>query len=308
MAEPRASPVLAIALVIVVLIAGGAGAVFLYYEDHKAPAPSPLTVQVGDNVTVNYIGIFGGGPQQGRVFDTSEYSVALNNASWPKSLQYTSRGATPSDYTPLGVYVGGNAPQSGYTIGNLTFNSVVPGFWQGLIGLPGNRTHYVTVPPSLGYSFVNSSCFATQPLTTTYPVLVALTPTQFTELFANVSATAGTVFTDPVYGWQDAVLSVNATTLIYENLPTLGMTTNPSGWPVIVSNISATEVTLTSQLNPSQAGLIAGHSSGAGLCSSNSFIVTQVNLAAGTYVEDYNHEVDGATLVFIVNVVDIFRP
>lgn len=308
MAEPRASPVFAILLVIIVLVAGAGVAAFLYYENHKSPGSSGLKVQVGDNVTVNYIGLFGKGPQQGRVFDTSEYSVALNNASWPKSLQYASRGGRPSDYSPLGVAVGGNVPSSGYTIGNVTFGSVVPGFWQGLVGLPGNQTHFITIPPSLGYSFVNSSCFVTHPLTTTYPVVVTVTPADFQALFANVSATAGTVYTDPVYGWPDMVLSVNASAVTYENLPTLGMTTNPSGWPVLVSNISATTVTLESQLTPSQAGMVAGHAPGSGFCGSTKFIISQVNLANGTYVEDFNPEVDGQTLIFVVTVIDILRP
>ena len=308
MAEPRPSPLLAIVLVLVVVIAGGVGAGYLYEQDHKAPSAPGLTVRVGDNVTVNYIGLFAKGPQAGRVFDTSEYSIALNNVSWPKSLLYSSRGGEASDYTPLPVYVGPNAPSAGYTVGNLTFGSVVTGFWQGLVGLPGNLTHYITVPPSLGYSYVNASCFVTAPLTTALAVVATVTPSSFASLFPGVSAATGTVYTDPLFGWPDIVLSVNASAVTYENLPTLGMTTNPSGWPVVVTNISATTITLQSQLNPSDAGLVLGHASGSGVCGSTKFIVSQVNPGAGTYVQDYNTEVAGQTLIFIVNVVDIFPP
>ncbi|HTW39415.1 MAG TPA: hypothetical protein VMF04_00940 [Thermoplasmata archaeon] len=308
MAEEKPSPLLAIVLVLIVIAAGITGGVLLYYfVNHRSPAAGPLTVAVGDNVTVNYIGIFANGPQQGRVFDTSEYSVALNNGSWPKSLQYTSRGGSPSDYAPLGVYVGPNAPSGGYTIGNLTFGGVVTGFWQGLVGLQGNRTHYVTVPPALGYSFVNSSCFVTQNLSSQYPVVVTVTPAEFSDLFPNVNASAGISFTDPVYGWTDYVLSVNSTSVSYENLPTLGMTVSPQGWPVKVTNITSTVISLASQLAPDQSGLIAGHSAKT-ICSKTSFIVTQINLGAGTFVADYNPEVNGQTLIFIVTVVDIFPP
>jgi hypothetical protein len=306
MAERKPSPVLTIVLVLLVIAAGGAGAAYLYSVNHRSPAPGPLTVQVGDNVTVNYVGLFAQGPQAGRVFDTSEYTVALNNLSWPKSLEYTSRGGAPSDYTPLGVYVGPNPPSSD-TIGNLTFGGVVTGFWQGLLGLPGNRTQYVTVPPSLGYSFVNASCFVTQPLVTTTPVVVTLTPAEFRTTFGNATAVAGTVYPDPVYGWSDLVLSVNASTVTYENLPTLGMTVNPNGWPVTVSNLSTTTITLTSQLSPGQGGLVLGHTSGT-TCGRSTFIVSSVNSANSTYVADYNSEVDGRTLIFIVTVIDIFRP
>ncbi len=306
MAEPKPSPWVAVILVVIVVAAGGGGAAFLYLENHKGPAAGPVTVAIGDNVTVNYIGVFGNGAQTGRVFDTSEYSIALNNISWPKSLLYSSRGGKPSDYTPLGVYVGSNAPSAGYTIGNLTFGGVVTGFWQGLVGLPGNRTTYVSVPASLGYPLVNASCFVTQPLVTTTPVIVTLSPSEFQADVPNVTALAGTTFADPTYGWTDLILTVNATAVLYEKLPTIGTVASPSGWPQVVTNISATTITLKSQLSPAQAGLVLGH--GTSLCGSTSFIVSSVNLANGTFVEDYNSEVDGKNLIFIVTVVDIFRP
>jgi hypothetical protein len=308
MAEEKPSTLLAIVLVIVVIAAGITGGVLLYYYvDHRPPASSGLRVAVGDNVTVNYIGIFANGPQQGRVFDTSEYSVALDNASWPKSLQYSSRGGQPSDYSPLGVYVGPNAPSGGYTIGNLTFGGVVTGFWQGLVGLPGNTTHYVTVPPALGYSFVNSSCFVTRNLTTQFPVVVTVTPSEFSAIFPKVNASAGIYFTDPVYDWTDTILSVNSTAVSYENLPSLGMLVSPEGWAEKVTNITPSVITLTSQLSPDQSGAIGGHSAQS-ICSKTAFIVTQINLGAGPYVADYNPEVNGQTLIFIVSVVDIFPP
>lgn len=307
MAEPRPSPALAIFVVAVVIAAGIGGIAFLYYEvNHKAPAPSGLTVQNGDNVTVDYTGLFANGPQQGRVFDSSVYSVASNNASWPKSLMYSFRGGSPADYKPLAVHVGPNAPSGGYSFGGQTFNTVVPGFWQGLIGLPGNQTKYITVPPSLGYSFVNSSCFITRNLTTIYPVVVTLTPPEFRAIFPKIPVDAGTQFTDPVYGWTDVVLTVNSTSVTYENLPSLGTTTNPTGWPVVVSNLTSTTITLTSQLSPAQNGLVLGHASGSGVCGATSFTISSVNLGAGTYVEDFNPEVNGQTLIFIVSVVDIF--
>lgn len=304
MVEPRPSPALTILVAILVVAAGIGGIAYLYYEvNHHSPASPGLTVQLGDNVTVDYTGLFAQGPQQGRVFDSSVYSVGINNASWPKSLQFNYRGALPSDYSPLAVHVG---PTGSYTSGGLTFAPVVTGFWQGLIGLPGNKTHYITIPPSLGYSFVNSSCFITRNLTTTYPVVVTLTPTAFSSLFSKVAPVAGTRFTDPAYGWPDVILSVNASSVTYENLPSLGMISNPSGWPVVVTSLSATTITLTNQLSPAQAGLVLGHASGNGVCSSTKFTISQVNLGAGTYVEDFNPEVNGQTLIFIVSVVDIF--
>jgi hypothetical protein len=311
MAEPRTSPLLVLILVLVVVAAGAGGAAVLYYEEHPHGGSAALTVQVGDNVTVNYIGVFGAGPQVGKVFDTSEFSVAQNNITWPKSLQYTSRGGNASDYAPLGVHVAANSPS--YTIGNTTFGGVVTGFWQGLLGLPGNQTRYITVPANLGYpaSLINASCIVSAPLAYTLPVVVTLSPAAFSKAFPSVTASAGVQFTDPTYGWPDLVLSVNSSAVVYENLPSLGMTIYPNPWPVQVTSLNATTIGLTNLLNPSQAGTLQGHVTGTGVCGVTSFIVSQVNSQQGTFLENFgsgsggNKEVYGQTLVFIVSVVDI---
>jgi FKBP-type peptidyl-prolyl cis-trans isomerase 2 len=307
MAEPKPPRTLAIALVIVVIIAGGVGFGVLYYENTKNHAPSQLTVQIGDNVTVNYIGLFGSSPQIGKVFDTSYYSVAFNNLSWPKAIGFTPHGPNPSNFTPLPVAVGPNVPPGGYTLGNLTFGSVVTGFWQGLLGLPGNQTRYITVPPALGYGPANASCFSSQPLTISVPVTVSVSNTTFTTNFPSVTPAAGAEFSDPTYHWPVYILSVNATSVVYENLPSLGWTASPNGWPITVTNISSTTITLTNQLSPSNAGLVGG-TSATSVCGSTSFIVSQVNPASSTYVEDFNENVVGQTLIFVVSVVDIFPP
>jgi hypothetical protein len=307
MAEPRPPRALAAILVVLVVVAGGGGFAFLYYENHKSPSPGGTRVALGDNVTVAYIGLFGSGPQIGRVFDTSLYSVATNNLSWQKSLEYTWRGPNPANYTPLPVYVGPYAPSGGYTIGNLTFSTVVTGFWQGLVGLPPNQTRYVTVPASLGYDIVNQSCFVTRPLVTTVPLVAALSFPAFESEFPGINTSAGYEFTDPTYGWPDLILVSNTSSVVYENLPTLGSGTSPGGLPATVSAINSTTITVAYQLSPAQAGLVKGTSTSS-VCSSSTFIVSQVDQKAGTYVADYNPEVYGQTLIFQVVVIDIFPP
>jgi hypothetical protein len=307
MAEPKPPRTLAIALVLVVIIAGSVGFGVLYYENHKLGTPSQLTVQVGDNVTVNYIGVFGTSAQVGKVFDTSEYSVAMNNLSWPKAIGFTPRGPNPSNFTPLPVSVGPNVPNAGYPVGNLTFHGVVTGFWQGLVGLPGNQTRYISVPENLGYGPQNSSCLVSQPLSYTLPVTVALSTSAFASQFPSVTPVAGTEISDPTYHWPVYILSVNSSSVVYENLPTIGWTASPQGWAVKVTNVSSTTITLVNQLTATNAGLVGGTSS-TQVCGAGSFIVTQVNSATSTYVENYNRDVLGQTLIFIVTVVDIFPP
>jgi len=307
MVADKPSRILFVVLAVVVIVVAGVGAAFLY-EYTKAKSVSPiLTVSVGDNVTVNYIGKFGSGPQAGRVFDTSLYSIGTNNVSYPKSLEYQSRGP-PSAYKPLPVAVGPNVPSSGYTVGNLTFGSVVTGFWQGLVGLPGNVSHQVTVPPNLGYGPLNSSCVATEPLVYTLPVFSNVPVANFSTDYPNGSATVGSVFVDPTYGWNDSVFSVNATTVVVQALPSVGMTARPNGIPFSVSALTSTSVTLSSMLTPANLGSYLGHVKSGGLCGKSQFLVNSVDPSTGTYTVNYNSEVQGETLIFIVTVVDILPP
>jgi hypothetical protein len=302
--------------VVVTLVAAGGLAGFAYYHSRPASGPSVLKAQVGGNATVNYIGYFGSGPESGRVFDTSIYSVAINNASYPKSVGFHYRGSEAS-YTPLGVYLGPNAPSSGYTIGNTTFVSVVTGFWEGLIGVPGNTTHTIDVPPSLGYGPQNPACLRTLPLTYTLPVVATFTAAGFSAVYPGVSPLTGVQFKDPNYGWNVSVLAANSSFVTIENLPYVGYLASPAGWPVLVTGIAGTPdgagaITLVNQLSPTQAGHLLGKDfNSTGPCTSSSngqFIVSAVDASAGTYTENFNEEVQGQVLIFVCTLIDIYPP
>jgi hypothetical protein len=302
------------ALAVIVIVVGASIGLYVYYHA-KSSAPTPvLTVQLGDNVTVDYVGVFGSGPQVGRVFDTSIFTVSTSAAAWPKSLEYTPRGPTASAYKPLDVHVGSDTPSSGYQIGNLSFISVVPGFWQGLIGVPGNQTASIVVPQQLGYGPGDPSCLLTQPLVQTLPVLDTITRANFTTVFTSQTPQTGSTVTDPHYGWPIFILSANATSVTYENLATVGDTANPSGWPVVVTAVTSTAngsgtITLQNELVPADAGVVLGKPfATTAPCSdgtSNQFIVSSVDLLNGTFTENFNREVEGQTLIFLVTVIDI---
>ncbi len=305
-----------IVVVIVVLVAAGALSGYLYFQHRPGSPPGVPVVVVGDNVTVNYIGVMGSGAESGKVFDTSIYTVATDNIAYPKTLEFGLRG-TAKNYTPLAVHVGASTPSSGYSLGGLTFIETVPGFWQGLVGLTGNSTRAVVVPPALGYGPVNTACLSTQPLTFTRPVVETLSLSQFSQSYPGVTAFQGAEFPDPHFDWPVLILSQNSSFVTLENLATAGMEASPAGWPVAVTSVSSTSngsgiITLTNELSPASAGLVLGHDySGTGPCSSQSggrFIVSAVDLADGTYTENFNQEVQGQTLVFLVTVVDIFPP
>jgi len=306
MVEKKPSRIVLAILIVVVVAVAGVGAALVYEFNKPKTAPSVLVVAVGDNVTVNYIGEFGSGAQVGRVFDTSVYAVGVNNASYPKSLEYHFRGAV-ANFTPLPVHVGPSAPSGGYTIGNLTFGTVVTGFWQGLLGLSGNHSRTIVVPPNLGYGPLNQSCLTTAPLVFTVPEIEPIPVAAFHTSFPNVNATVGTTFFDSTYGWNDSVFAVNATTVSVQALVSVGSSADPDGLPFVVSGLNSTTVTLASLLTPASAGLVAGHVSGSGVCGSTTFIVSAVNTASGTYTANFNSEVTGETLDFVVTVVNIYR-
>jgi hypothetical protein len=315
MVDPPSRTALIIFVVITLAAAGGLAG-FAYYHSRPASPSARLIVQIGGNATVNYIGYFGSGPETGRVFDTSIYSVAVNNASYPKSVGFHYRGSE-ANYTPLGVYIGPNAPSGGYTINNVSFVSVVTGFWEGLVGLPGNQSQTLVVPPDLGYGPQNPACLRTLPLTYTLPVVATFTAAGFSSAYPGVTPLTGVVFTDPNYGWNATVLAANSSFVTVENLPSVGYVAAPAGWPVLVTAIAGTPngagaITLVNQITPSQAGHLLGKDfNGTGPCSASSngqFIVSAVDPVAGTYTQNFNEEVQGQILIFVVTVIDIYPP
>jgi len=315
MAEtPTPSYLLVIVVAVIIIIAGGGASAYLYLHNRPTSAPSTRVVQLNDNVTVNYIGIFGSGAEQGKVFDTSIYAVAANDAAYPKGLQYHLRGVS-ANYTTLPVHVGNTTPSSGYSYAGQSFIQVVPGFWQGLLGLQGNTTHLVVVPPSLGYGEQNPACLRQEPLTVEVPIVEQLTGTNFSAQYPGVLATTGATFNDPTYGWPTLILSANQSYVTVENLPQVGWTSSLAGWPTEVTNITGTangtgQITVRNLLSPTDAGLLGGKAAH-GLCSSSSngqFIISAVSVVDNTYTEDFNQEVTGETLLFIVTVVNIYAP
>ncbi len=229
MSDPPSRTALLVFVVLTLIVAGALAGVALYYSTPRS-TPTPLTPQVGGNATVNYIGYFGSGPENGRVFDTSLYSVAINNASYPKSVGFKYRGSE-ANYTPLGVNIGPNAPSGGYTIGNTSFVTVVTGFWEGLIGVPGNTTHTIVVPPDLGYGPQNPACIRNLPLTYTLPVVATFSATGFSSVYPGVTPLTGVSFTDPHYGWNATVLAANTSYVTVENLPYIGYVASPPDGP-----------------------------------------------------------------------------
>jgi FKBP-type peptidyl-prolyl cis-trans isomerase len=304
MAESRRRLWMFALLAAVVLVVAGVGGELLRLYNEPSPKAGPATVVIGDNVTVQYIGVLGGGPQQGYVFDTSLLSVANDNVTWPKALEFSYRG-NASQYAPLGVHVGPNSPSGGYEINNTTFGGVVTGFWQGMLGMAANQTKWVSIPPSLAYGPERPACLVTAPLVVSVPILTAVPTSNFTAGYPEVPKLAGTTFVDPTYGWTDEVFSVNSTTVTIQSMPTVGFTSSAVGWPVTVTAISGGNISVTNDITGANVGRILGAGT-TSVCGQTHYIISAVNPANGTYTRDYNTQVTGTTLIFRITIVTIY--
>ena len=307
MAAKRSVWPLVVLVAVIVIAAGGTAAVVSVYVLPTHTPHSVKTVTEGDNVTVNYIGMFASGPQQGKVFDTSLYSVYQNNATYPKSLEYVPRGSE-SNYTVLPVHVGPTAPTNGYVFGNYTFSTVITGFWQGILGMTGNQTRIVTIPVNLAYGPARPSCFTTEPLVLTVPIDSTVPLGTFRADYPNVTARAGTTFPNQVYGWMEYILSANSTSVSFQSLVSVGQRVTALELPYAVTAISNGNITLTSTLTTGQAGTVLGRLPGNAptVCSSGEFIVSSIDWTTGVMTWNFNNEIYGEPLRFYITVVDIF--
>jgi hypothetical protein len=112
-----------------------------------------------------------------------------------------------------------------------------------------------------------------------------------------------------------SILAANSSFVTIQNLPSVGYVASPAGWPVLVTGITNTAngagaITLVNELSPSDAGQLEGTDfNQTGLCSATSngkFIVSAVDPTAGTYTQNFNLQVQGEVLIFVVTIVDIY--
>lgn len=219
-----------IILLIVILLLSASSVVILSTIGQTA-TPARKVVN-GDTIKVNYIGRLA--PPDGRVFDTSIYSVASNNALYPKSLSFSLRQNT--SYTPLQFVVGSG--------------SLIPGFESGVLGMTLNETKTIVVPPSQGYGVMNLSKVFSFSLNQTEPMYAIMNQTAFLSTY-NVTPIVNLALTDPTWGWPARVIEVNTDADLVEvqNMPSVGDrlavfgtpdAANPTGWYADVVSIDST--------------------------------------------------------------------
>jgi FKBP-type peptidyl-prolyl cis-trans isomerase 2 len=268
-------------LILVIAILG----VYYGYVVPKFAAP-PLRAQSGDHVQVDYIGTF---LDTGLVFDTSLQSVAIDNASYPKAFMFNWHSWQA---LPVTIGTGG----------------VVKGFDLGIQGLAVGDSKAIVVPPSLGYGPVDPTKLVTKTLFESVPVRLTMSTSDFVATY-RASPVSGMNVTDPFWGWAQTV-SVAGSVVVVTNSPVPGQVVHPYGaWDAEVVSIDDAAnggqgvILVHHRLDPTMVDRI-GERSGGNVV----FVVTSVDLVAGTYTLDFDTPTKGRTLVFQVTMVQINRP
>jgi len=267
--------------------------VYFGYVVPKLGTP-PIRAQDGDTVQVDYIGTFA---DDGLVFDTSFASVAKDNVSFPKAFTFTWRDT----WQPLPFAVGA-VPLA-----------VIKGFDLGVQGMAVGDSKTVVVPPSMGYGLSDPSKFVVKPLFEPVPVRTTMDATDFQTRY-GVAPDSGSNVTDPFWGWS-ATVGVSGSLVTVTNSPVPGQLVRPyDGWDAAVVSIDDTAndgegtILVHHLLTPADVDRTGQKISQGGTMVTR-FVVSTVDLDAGTYTLNYNVAAPvGRTLVFQVTMVSITRP
>lgn len=287
---------------VVVLLLIGAGllgyAGYQYYVSSKAKPT--LTVQSGDSVYLNYTGQY----SNGQIFDTSMFSVARNNATFPKGPGFTWRGNS-STYTPL-------------QISNVGTGQVIAGMDTGILGMHANQTRFLVIPFSQGYGPLNLSLLNYTHIFQNLTMVHTVNSTRFSAV-SGQQPYQGMTFKDPFWHWNDTIMSVQNGIIVYQYTPVTGMVVYPyslnssttpgySGWPVTVTGINSSanggqgQVTVRNDVTQQMVRSAGGQNQ-----SGSKFVLWGIN-SNGTMTLNFNRPVTGRTLEFTVTITYISNP
>jgi FKBP-type peptidyl-prolyl cis-trans isomerase 2 len=275
-------------IVIVSLIIAGGYVTYNVISTSHSSAASGATVEIGDSVSVDYIGQF----EDGTVFDTSIQSVAHNDTMYPKSLAFKTR----ETYSPLT-----------FTVGQ---GQMISGFDNGVLGMRSNQTKILTITPEEGYGYPDESLILTKSLTVSVPIFEWIgNSTTFSETYFLLPS-VGTNVKNTVYGWNMTVYHIDPITdqVLVKNNPCIGETiqTSEGGW---YSNV----VSIDTSANKGAGEIVISHQIGYEDVRSRMFVdnqqrqfmITDFNPLSGTFMVDYNSEHVGRTLIFKVTLRSI---
>jgi len=303
MSQPPAAPErepgrrLFTALVVILLLSVGLVGYIAWSGLNPFRSPPTEVAELGQRVLVNYIGRF----EDGRIFDTSLYSVAADDARYPKSVGFALRAE--SEYEPFNLTAGGT--------------EAVPGFSQAVVGLEVGEEVTVSVPPELGYGYPSPEQIRTIPLREVLPLQYQTTIEAFLNRFGFYPQ-VGLVVRDNLRSWDLQVLALDEAMVTLLNKPVLGGTMTPygnpaasppRGWVATVESIDSSanngtgEVVIRHLLDAADSyQILATDENG------QERIVGVVDEAEGTFqfIAGDRKELQGRTLVFTITLVRVF--
>ncbi len=295
--------ILNVLIIVVILVGAGLIGYVAYSNSTAHKAPTPATIKAGDKVTMNYIGRL----PDGRVFDTSLYSVATNNGTYPKSLTFSVR--TNTTYKPFDM-----------TAGNYGSGGTIKGFALGVIGLQNGTHAFIDVASDEGYA-VNPSFVRTLNVVENISSIETMTELEFESQFGQAPI-LNHVYSHFFWHWNVIVVDDTAGTVVLKNTPTVGQVVypfgNPSltpstGWPVAVIGYDGSAnggnglITLRHDIGPEDVYNLKGTD-----IDGKTFILTGYNATAGTLTiglndtsSGYNSELTGRRLIFEVTILKV---
>ena len=309
--EPKKAPVerdpirtiMSVVSVLIVLVVGVIG--YVVYDNSLRSETISKVVVDGSTVTMYYVGMF----EDGRVFDTSIYEIASDDALYPKSFTFSMREQT--SYVPFEM-TAGLYGESGGTI---------KGFALGVIGMKLNEKNIIVVAPEDGYA-VDPTMVETIDLVEAVPVVETIDETEFRTLFGT-SPTLMALTPHYKWGWDVLVVEIGSGFVTYKNIPTVGQVVtpfgdpndpdSPMGWDCVVESYDPLYdggdgrimvrhlVTETDVYNREGTDYLG-----------TSFVLSAVDEDAGTLqihkidtATGYNGEISGRTLLFEVTILNI---
>lgn len=278
---------------------------YIIYDNSLRSETVSKVVVDGSTVLMNYIGMF----DDGRVFDTSIYDVAEDNALYPKSFTFSMR--EQSAYTPFEM-TAGLYGESGGTI---------KGFALGVIGMQLNEKSIIVVSPEDGYA-VDPAMLETIDLLEEVPAVETVPEAEFTSLFGS-SATLMTIVPHYKWGWDVLVVQIASGYVTFKSMPTVGEVVAPygdpydpefpAGWDCVVesydasANDGAGSIKVRHLLTEADTYNREGED-----YTGVQFVLSAVDEEAGTFTihkidmdTGYNGEISGRTLLFEVTIVNI---
>jgi FKBP-type peptidyl-prolyl cis-trans isomerase 2 len=302
--KPRDPAKMMMALIVVAIVVACGAIGYVIYTRGGDDGGNQRTIVSGDTVTLDYIGML----PDGRVFDTSLWAVAQDDANYSKSLTFKLRDNESYEPFPM-------------TAGNYGSGGTIKGFALGVIGLQVGDQKLIEVAPEDGYPLL-PEMLITFNVTDHIPITEIMTEDEYRGFF-NAEPIKLDVIDHPFWGWNVLVADVSGGYVTVKSQPTVGQSvypygnpnlgTDPSGWEIKVVGYDPSadggigQITIRHMVTAEDVYNVMGTDS-----ADNALIIWSFDSDNQTFQVHrsysdigYNSEVSGRTLFFEVTIIKV---